>query len=88
MYKNHHNIITGQYELTKVKQVHNYNTRYANKQNYYRSFNRLNIGLRKFSTQGSIIWNKIPTQFKYLPLHLFKKKLKQHLINSLNEAIT
>ena len=88
MHKTSNNNITGNYNLIKANKIHNYNTRFAANSNYYRKFNKLNLGLNTFTAKGSQLWSKIPLNLKSLPLHLFKKQLKQHLLIILNEQIT
>ena len=88
MYKTHHNLITGRYKLTPVDNIHTYNTRFSKNKNYYHSHNKTNLGLSTFTAQGVKFWSKLPIETKQLPLHLYKKKLKQYLINSLKEEIT
>ena len=88
MHKIHNNLITGEYNLTLLTKTHNYNTRSSSNLNYYQTFQRLNLGLQSFLTQGIKFWNKLSISIKSLPIHLFKKKLRQYLINSQNEEIT
>ena len=88
MYKIHHSLITGKYKLIQIDKLHSHNTRLSKNKNYYHSFNKLNIGLNTFSAQGTKIWSNLSNTLKQLPLHLFKKELKQYLINSLKEQIT
>ena len=88
MHKIYNNNITGQYNLISTNKVHKFNTRSAQNNNYYPNFNRLNIGLNSFSSNGIKMWNKIPNNLKNKPLHNFKKQTKQYLINSFKEQIT
>lgn len=89
MHKIHNNQITGSYNNLALTQItHNYNTRGSKNKNYFQKFNRLNLGINSFITNGIKLWNKISISTKNLPLNTFKKKIKQHLINSLNEQIT
>ena len=88
MYKIDNNMITGNYNLIKINKLHNYSTRFSNNLNYHQPFYKTNQGISTFSVQGIKFWNQIPSENKKLPLHMFKKQLKQYLINSLNEAIT
>ena len=66
----------------EASDVHNYNTRYASKQNLYRPASRTNYGLTRFKTKASKIWEKIPRQIKSLPFCSFKKQYKMFLLNS------
>ena len=88
MHRVHNNKFTGKYNLIRLDQTHKYNTRSSTKQNYYFTFNRLNIGHSTFSVQGPKCWKQVPAEFKLLPYHIFKRKLKQHLLIILNEEIT
>ena len=88
MHKIHHNTITGNYNIALSKNTHSYNTRGSINKNYYQTHNRLNIGLNSFITNGIKLWNSISLDKKILPLHNFKKQIKQHLINSFKEQIT
>ena len=84
-HKINHNKVVGNYNLTKINNIHNYNTRLAKNINYYQKLNRLNIGLSSFTTNGLKFWKTIPTEYKVLPFHLFKIKIKQHLLELLQE---
>ena len=88
MHRIHNNKFTGKYNLIRLDQSHKYNTRSSIKQNYQTSFNRLNVGLNSFKMQGPKCWNQIPLEIKILPIHLFKRKLKEMLLIILNEEIT
>ena len=89
MHKIHNNQITGSYKNLALTHItHNYNTRGSKNKNYFQKFNRLNLGINSFITNGIKLWNKISIATKNLPLVTFKKQIKQHLINSLNEQIT
>lgn len=88
MYKIHHNQFTGEYKLTPINQIHHYKTRLSTNINYYTSTAKSNLGIGSFSNQGTKIWAKLPTNIKQLPIHLFKKSLKQYLTNSSKEQIT
>ena len=88
MHKIYNNNITGTYNLTLTNKIHNLNTRSSKNQNFYQNFSKLNIGLNSFVPKGIKCWNKIPINIKNKPLHIFKKQLKQHLINSFKEQIT
>ena len=88
MYKIHHSLITGEYKMTPISKIHCYNTRLSFNKNYYTSSTKSTLRLRNFSNQGTKIWSKLPTEIKQLPIHLFKKSLKQYLTNSFKEQIT
>ena len=88
MYKIQNKLITGSYNLIKLDDKHNYNTRLATNNNFFQNFNKTNIGKSTCSAQGSKLWTTIPTNIKSLPLHLFKNKMKQYLLDNLKEGIT
>ena len=88
MYKIQNNLITGSYNLTPLNKKHKYNTRLAQNSNFYQNFQRTKLGQSTCSAQGLRIWRQVPVLMKSLPLHMFKKNLKQYLINSLKEEIT
>ena len=46
--------------ITPSSGVHNYNTRYASKENLYRPVSRTNYGLSRFSSMASRVWEKVP----------------------------
>ena len=88
MYKIQNKLITGSYNLIKLDDKHNYNTRLATNNNFFQNYNKTNIGKSTCSAQGSKLWTTIPTNIKSLPLHLFKNKMKEYLLSSLKEGIT
>lgn len=87
MYKIQNNLITGSYNITPINQTHNYPTRLAQNNNFYQTYNRTTIGQTTSSAQGLKIWREIPSNIKSLPIHLFKIKLKQELLNRLEEEM-
>ena len=70
--------------LNLLSQTHNYNTRLSKTHNYHQNYNRINLGQQTYSSKGVKIWQKIPTEFKSLPAHLFKKKIKNYFLIHLN----
>ena len=86
MHKIHNNVITGSYELTPLSQKHTYNTRLAKGGNYYQKYNKTSYGQSTFCNQGLIVWRKVPKEFKSLPSHLFKNRLKKQLLKSLETS--
>ena len=60
--------------------VHNYNTRYAAKQNLYKSKVRTNIGKQSVSFLGSDIWRQLPSSLKDSSTSAFPKLAKHHLL--------
>ena len=86
MYKIQNNMITGSYNLIKLDDKHKYNTRLVTNKNFFQMYNRTNIGKSTCSAQGAKLWTTIPTAIKSLPLHRFKIKMKQYLLDSLKEG--
>ena len=60
--------------------VHNYNTRYASKENLYRPVSRPNYGLSRFTSMASRVWEKVPYSLKILPFSSFIQKYKRYLL--------
>ena len=58
--------------LTPASRIHNYNTRFVSKLNYFRP--RVSTNLRKMSFKFSApkIWETLPLGLKGLPYHRFK----------------
>ena len=75
MHKIYNNNTTGTYNLTLTNKIHNINTRSSKNQNYYQKFNKLNIGLNSFITNGIKVWNKIPINKKTNRYIFSKNKL-------------
>ena len=88
LHKIHNKSFIGSYNLTNLNKIHNHNTRLSKQSNFYQNFTRTKTAQSTFSAQGTKFWKTVPSNYKILPLHLFKKKMKQYLINSLNEKIT
>jgi hypothetical protein len=74
--------------LVLLTQTHNYNTRIASNSNYYQNFNRTNLGQQTYISKGVKIWQTIPTEYKELSIHAFKKKIKIYFFNLLNSQIS
>ena len=55
--------------------VHNYNTRYASKDNLYRPVSRINYGLSRFTSIASRVWEKVPYSLKILLFSSFIQQL-------------
>ena len=51
--------------------VHNYNTRYASKENLYRPMSRTNYGFSRFTSMASRVWKKSTLQFENIALFFF-----------------
>ena len=59
---------------------HEYNTRLSSKCSYSLPLVRTNYGIFSINFSGSKIWNDIDEALKILSTNLFKRKLKQNLI--------
>jgi hypothetical protein len=59
--------------------IHNYNTRYASKQNLYKPRVKSNTGKQMISFIVIDLWKKLPDQLKDLNIFSFSKKLKHYL---------
>ena len=70
--------------ITPSSGVHNYNTRYASKENLYRPVSRTNYGLSRFSSMASRVWEKVPYRLKILPFSSFIQQYKHHLLVNQN----
>ena len=82
MYKINNNMWFGNLNCLKVKSVHNYNTRQSASENFYRPPIATNTSKYCSDFMGPLLWSTIPYDLKKLPLHLFKKKYKDELINA------
>lgn len=69
--------------FTFTQDIHQYNTRSASSGNYYINHSRLNHHKNSFSIVGAKIWNSIPESYRRLPKHIFKKKIKTLLFETL-----
>ena len=65
--------------LNPASHIHNYNTKFVSKLNYFRP--RVSTNLRKMSFKFSApkIWETLPLGLKGLPYHKFKKEWKSYL---------
>ena len=61
--------------------VHNYNTRYASKQNLYVKKVRTNARKQTIGYAACIVWDKIPLNVKELNVYQFSKQLKPYLLS-------
>ena len=66
----------------KVNQKHNYNTRLASKSSFYLPKIRTNYGKFNIRFTGAKVWNSIGKETKKLSKSMFKKKLKNYLLES------
>ena len=69
--------------FTSTQDIHQYNTRSASSGNYYINHSRLNHHKNSFSIVGAKIWNSISESYRRLPKHIFKKKIKTLLFETL-----
>jgi hypothetical protein len=63
-----------------VTDVHSYNTRYAQNQNFYKPHVKTNIGKKTISFAVCSIWKNIPSSFKFLNAFSFSKKVKEYIL--------
>ena len=71
--------------LEYVSSVHYHNTRSCESKDRYIKRSRLSIQANSFSRIGAKIWNKIPLSLQNLSKNVFKRKIKQKLINTPND---
>jgi hypothetical protein len=65
--------------FTTNSRVHNHDTR--NKNNFHIYPVTSNTGLKTVLSTGSRLWNDLPQIFKQLSFKLFKKTIKEYLLN-------
>ena len=75
-HKIQHDKILGTFNLKKLDQIHQYETRLATSNNYYSNSFTTNLGKNTFIAAGIRKWRNIPTKIKSLPNHLFKTEMK------------
>ena len=61
---------------SQVSSLHDHNTRYSSKSNYYKKPTNLKIDRRTMHILGPKIWAQVPYELKQAPTNLFAKKLK------------
>ena len=66
----------------KVNPKHNYNTRLASKSSFSLPKIRTNYGKFNIKFTGAKVWNSIGKETKKLSKFMFKKKLKNYLLES------
>ena len=87
-YKIKNNMITtGTHNLTSINEIHNYNTRLSQSQNYFQFFNRINIGQSTYTSKGLKFWRELPPELKSLSFLPFKHNLKNHLFKIIENTI-
>ena len=64
-----------------ARNVHSYNTRYASRQNLYKSKVRTNSCKQTIAYVATALWDSIPANLKDLNVFNFSKKLKQYLLS-------
>lgn len=60
--------------LTPASEKHNYNTRFATNNNFFRPRVSTNMGKSSFIFSASKIWETVPTYLKYMPYNNFKRE--------------
>ena len=63
----------------KLKKIHTYVTRGANKSNYFLSGVNKTVGQNKIEYRGVKLWNQISKKLKCKSFNLFKKLYKEFL---------
>ena len=67
--------------FSKVKAIHNYNTRNAASNNYFLQRKLKTSGQKTLQFRGAKYWNELPNAIKTSNhIFSFKKQLKQHLM--------
>ena len=74
------NSYKGKYDITSVKNVHNYPTRFAESLNFYEQPSTLKSTNRALSVAGPKVWAQIPKEIKTLPFNTFKVVYKNFLL--------
>ena len=74
------NSYKGKYNITSVKNVHNYPTRFAESLNFYEQPSTLKSTNRALSVAGPKVWAQIPKEIKTLPFNTFKVVYKNFLL--------
>ena len=64
-----------------VRDMHTYNTRFAAKHSYYFPKIRTNFGKFSIRYQGPKVWNSLEKNIKSYSVSLFKKNMKQNLLD-------
>ena len=82
IYKLHHNLTVSSENLIPISQIHTHQTRLSQSNNYFQNFNKSNLGLATYTSNGLKIWRNIPPEIKSLPFHNFKFKIKQLLFDN------
>jgi hypothetical protein len=81
-YKIKCNKILGTIKLTKLDQIHQYQTRLAKSNNYYSELCKTKLSQNSFIAAGIRKWRDIPNNIKQLPEHTFRPKLKIFLLEN------
>ena len=61
--------------------VHNYNTRYASKQNLHKFRVKTNTGKQMISFMAIDLWQELPYKFKDLNQFAFSKSVKNYMLS-------
>ena len=64
-----------------IHKVHQYNTRLASKKSFYIPKIRPNYGKFSIRFNGAKIWNSIQDDFKLKGRNVFKRRLKESILN-------
>ena len=80
LHKIHNNQIIAPFNLIKINQVHSHYTRFSSNENYYLKTPLTTLTWSSFTVAAVQAWRNITAHDKSLPPHMFKKKLKESLI--------
>ena len=70
-----------QCSYSQVSSLHDHNTRYSSKSNYFIKPTNLGIGRRTMHIFGPKIWAQVPRELKQASTNLFAKKLKNRMLS-------
>ena len=68
--------------------IHEHNTKYSDKGNYYIQTTNLSLGRKAINVTGPVIRAKISPYLQKYPPKTFSRKLKDHLISKQQGTIT
>ena len=81
IHKIFNNKAPGSNNLTLIDQVHHHFTRLSKSKNFHQHHHNTNLGQSSYTNKGIVIWKTLPTEFKSLPLVVFKSRVKNYLLD-------
>ena len=72
--------------LSICENIHSHNTRYASKDNLYKTCYRTNTGKQTISATAVDFWHELTPDFKRLSTPLFTKRVKKYLLIKQNSS--